>query len=233
VIWSMINQRPKRYRCYFASVGSGMGHGMNALSAYRGERFAQGVEDVVGTDHVGKAVAVQIGPQRRFGMYEHQRYTAADQFLLQVPRNARRRIIDPGDRAPASNTSQFTVAAPSTRSRMSAATSSKGRLIFDHPHSVRTSESLGCLGSFSISRAREGHSPVSSWPLYWYRDPRLRRHDPANAGNARSCEYSNAFQTLTTNADMAERARRRCGTANALVKRRSLPQVDGIKGGTR
>ena len=51
---------------------------MNALSAYRGERFVQGVEDVIGADDVDQAVAVQIGPQRRFRVNEHQRYAAAD-----------------------------------------------------------------------------------------------------------------------------------------------------------
>jgi hypothetical protein len=72
---------------------------MSALSAYRGERFAQSVEDVIGADHVTKAVAVEIGQQRSFSMYEHQRYAAADKFPLQVPQHTRRRIIDTGDRA--------------------------------------------------------------------------------------------------------------------------------------
>jgi hypothetical protein len=37
---------------------------MNALSAYRFERFMQGVEDVIGADNVTQAVTLQIGPQR-------------------------------------------------------------------------------------------------------------------------------------------------------------------------
>ena len=44
---------------------------MNALSAYRFERFMQGIEDVIGADNVTQAVSVEIGPQRRFRMYEH------------------------------------------------------------------------------------------------------------------------------------------------------------------
>jgi hypothetical protein len=41
----------------------GDGHSMNALSAYRFERFVQGVKDVIGADNVTQAVAVEIGPQ--------------------------------------------------------------------------------------------------------------------------------------------------------------------------
>jgi hypothetical protein len=36
---------------------------MNALSAYRFERFMQSVEDVTGADNVTQAVTVEIGPQ--------------------------------------------------------------------------------------------------------------------------------------------------------------------------
>ena len=35
---------------------------MNALSTYRGERFVQGVEDVIDADDVAQAVAVKVGP---------------------------------------------------------------------------------------------------------------------------------------------------------------------------
>ena len=38
---------------------------MNTMSAYRGERLVQGVEDVIGADDIGQAVAVEIGPQGR------------------------------------------------------------------------------------------------------------------------------------------------------------------------
>lgn len=35
---------------------------MNALSIDRGERLAQGVQDVIGADDVNQAVPLQIGP---------------------------------------------------------------------------------------------------------------------------------------------------------------------------
>jgi hypothetical protein len=53
-----------------SSRGIGVGHGINPLSVYRGERFVQGLEDVIGADDVVQAVAVQIGSQRRFRMNE-------------------------------------------------------------------------------------------------------------------------------------------------------------------
>src|SRR6266481_2870458 len=43
----------------------------NTLFSYRGECLMQGVEDVIGADDVGQAVAVQIGPQRRLCVHEH------------------------------------------------------------------------------------------------------------------------------------------------------------------
>ena len=93
---------------------------MNALSPYCGERFMQGVENVIGADDVAQAVAEQIGPQRRFRVYEHQRYAAADQVLLQVAQHSCGRIID-AVIAPASTTNHFTGGpAPSTRPRTSA-----------------------------------------------------------------------------------------------------------------
>ncbi len=58
--------------------GIGGAHDMNALSAYRCERFAQGVEDVIGSDDVAQPVAVQIRQQRRFGVNQHQRYAVAN-----------------------------------------------------------------------------------------------------------------------------------------------------------
>ena len=63
---------------FLSSPGIGVGHGISALSAYRGQRFVQGLEDMVGADDVAQAVAVQIGPQRRFRVNEHQRYAEAD-----------------------------------------------------------------------------------------------------------------------------------------------------------
>ena len=54
------------------------GHDMNAMSAYRGERFTKGVEDVIGSDDVAQPVATQIRPQRRLGVNQHQRYAAAN-----------------------------------------------------------------------------------------------------------------------------------------------------------
>src|SRR5208283_5247216 len=56
----------------------GGGHDMNAMSAYRGERFTQGVENVNGSDDVAQPEAVQIRPQRRLGVNQHQRYAAAN-----------------------------------------------------------------------------------------------------------------------------------------------------------
>jgi hypothetical protein len=56
----------------------GRGHGMKGLSAYRGQRFVQSVEDVIGADDVAQVAAVKIGPQRRFRVNEHHRYAAAD-----------------------------------------------------------------------------------------------------------------------------------------------------------
>ncbi len=50
---------------------------MKALSAYSREGFVQSVEDVIGADDVAQVVAVKIGPQRRFRVYEHHRYAAA------------------------------------------------------------------------------------------------------------------------------------------------------------
>jgi hypothetical protein len=41
-----------------SSYGIGDGHSVNALSAYRGERFMQGVDDVIGTDNIAQAVAM-------------------------------------------------------------------------------------------------------------------------------------------------------------------------------
>jgi hypothetical protein len=39
------------------------GHGTSALSAYRGERFLQGVEDMIRADDVTEVVAMQVGPE--------------------------------------------------------------------------------------------------------------------------------------------------------------------------
>ncbi len=44
------------------SYGVGGGHGMNAMSTYRGERFVQAVENVIDADDVAQAVAVKVGP---------------------------------------------------------------------------------------------------------------------------------------------------------------------------
>ena len=57
------------------------GHDTNTLSAYRGERLAQGVEDVIGADDVGQAVAVQIGLQGRLHVDEHQPDAGASQVV--------------------------------------------------------------------------------------------------------------------------------------------------------
>jgi hypothetical protein len=50
----------------------GLETGTAERAAYRFERFMQGVEDVIGADNVAQAVAVQIGPQRRFRVYEYR-----------------------------------------------------------------------------------------------------------------------------------------------------------------
>lgn len=155
----------------------------------------------------------------RFDMYERQRYAAADQFLLQVPGNARRRIIYPGRSRARVQHYQCTMAAPSTRSRTSAATSSKGRLSLTTDTLFGRLKGLDCLQSFSISRAREEHS----------RYPRGRSigstetHGCATTIRRMLATHDlvvqHAFQMLTTNADMPGSARRRGGAANALMKR--------------
>ena len=44
---------------------------MNTLSAYRGKRLPQGVEDVIAADDIGQAMTVEIGSQGRLRVYEH------------------------------------------------------------------------------------------------------------------------------------------------------------------
>lgn len=43
-----------------------------------------------------------------------------------------------------------------------------------------------------------------SRPLYWHRDPRLRRHGRRMLATHDPANYGNAFQKLTTNADLVE-----------------------------
>jgi hypothetical protein len=44
---------------------------MNTMSAYRRERFVQAIEDMIGADDVGQAMAVQIGLQGQLRVHEH------------------------------------------------------------------------------------------------------------------------------------------------------------------
>ena len=56
--------------------------GRNTLSAYHSQRLAQAVEDMIGTDEVGQAMAVQIGLQGRLRVCEHQHNAVAGQVFV-------------------------------------------------------------------------------------------------------------------------------------------------------
>jgi hypothetical protein len=56
--------------------------GRNTLSAYHSQRLAQAVEDMIGTDDVGQAMAVQIGLQGRLRVCEHQHNAVAGQVFV-------------------------------------------------------------------------------------------------------------------------------------------------------
>src|SRR5262252_1823858 len=79
--------------------GWGGRYGTNTLSAYRGERLVQTVEDMLASDDVGQAVPVEIGQQGRLGMDQHQHDSLASQVVLEGSQYACRRVIDVRDRA--------------------------------------------------------------------------------------------------------------------------------------
>src|SRR5215510_9749289 len=56
--------------------------GRNTLSAYHSQRLAQAVEDMIGTDDVGQAMAVQIGLKGRLRVCEHQHNAVAGQVFV-------------------------------------------------------------------------------------------------------------------------------------------------------
>src|SRR5262245_66169893 len=57
-------------------------HRPKTLSAYHSQRLAQAVEDMIGTDDVGQAMAVQIGLQGRLAVCEHQHNAVAGQVFV-------------------------------------------------------------------------------------------------------------------------------------------------------
>ena len=56
--------------------------GRNTLPAYHSQRLAQAVEDMIGTDDVGQAMAVQISLQGRLRVCEHQHNAVVGQVFV-------------------------------------------------------------------------------------------------------------------------------------------------------
>jgi hypothetical protein len=105
-------------RCPFAFTGSTsrargrdrwrLTAAWNTMFAYCGERLVQGVEDVIGANDVGQAVAVQIGLQGRLHVDEYQPDARAGQVVVKLLQHSCCRVIhvrngagihhQPGDR---------------------------------------------------------------------------------------------------------------------------------------